>query len=308
MILILGTIADREAAYICAGLLSRGEDFLVVDSRHYPGKFELSWEISPGGMTGCLRYGSREIPLPDVRSVYVRQLIIDDADPREAQDAGRLRMQRELASWLVAFANTLPALVVSRPSAFTSNFSKPYQQQLIRRHGFKVPKTLVTTFPEDAARFYAECRGQVIYKSVSDQRSIVSRLSSADLERLDRVRHCPTQFQEYIPGVEIRVHNVGSELFATEILTDATDYRYHLKDGNVRTMRPAELPPEVAAACVRVCRELGIIVAGVDLRRTPDGEYYCLEVNPSPGFTFYQNQTGQRIGDAVVDLLCRGAE
>jgi glutathione synthase/RimK-type ligase-like ATP-grasp enzyme len=51
---------------------------------------------------------------------------------------------------------------------------------------------------------------------------------------------------------------------------------------------------------------LGIVIDGVDLRRDLDGHYYCFEVNPTPGFMFYQQYTGQRIGDALVDLLSGG--
>ena len=44
-------------------------------------------------------------------------------------------------------------------------------------------------------------------------------------------------------------------------------------------------------------------LTGVDLRRDLDGEWWCFEVNPSPGFTFYQTHTGQPIGHAVADML-----
>src|SRR5439155_3894956 len=133
--------------------------------------------------------------------------------------------------------DAMPALVVNRPSAASSNRSKPLQQQIIARHGFAVPRTLVTTVPEEARRFYEECRGRVVYKSVSSVRSIVQRLSPDDMERLEQVRCCPTQFQEYIPGIEVRVHVIGKRIFATEILTDAVDYRYAARDGAARELR-----------------------------------------------------------------------
>src|ERR1019366_7154596 len=128
-----------------------------------------------------------------------------------------------------------------------------------------------------------------------------------DLERLDRVRTCPTQFQEWIPGTDVRVHVMGERLFATEVTTDAVDYRYAGRDGHERTMRAVELPRVIARRCRDTAAALGMVSAGIDLRRTPDGEYYCFEANPTPGFTFYQQYTGQRIGDALVDLLLTGA-
>jgi len=44
-------------------------------------------------------------------------------------------------------------------------------------------------------------------------------------------------------------------------------------------------------------------VAGVDLRCTPDGRWYCFEVNPSPGFTYFQQKTDQAIDEAIARLL-----
>jgi glutathione synthase/RimK-type ligase-like ATP-grasp enzyme len=48
-------------------------------------------------------------------------------------------------------------------------------------------------------------------------------------------------------------------------------------------------------------------VAGIDLRRTPEGEWYCFEVNPSPAFTYYESRTGQPIGRAIAKLLAAGS-
>ena len=50
---------------------------------------------------------------------------------------------------------------------------------------------------------------------------------------------------------------------------------------------------------------LGLVLSGIDLRRTPAGDYYCFEVNPSPGFIFYERATGQPISEAVALLLRR---
>jgi glutathione synthase/RimK-type ligase-like ATP-grasp enzyme len=106
-----------------------------------------------------------------------------------------------------------------------SNSSKPYQAQCIRRHGFAVPETLVTTDPRAARDFWAR-HGEVIYKSVSGIRSRVSRLRPETADRLDDVQWCPTQFQAYVPGREHRIHVVGDEVFACEITAEADDYRY----------------------------------------------------------------------------------
>ena len=52
---------------------------------------------------------------------------------------------------------------------------------------------------------------------------------------------------------------------------------------------------------------MNLPLAGIDLRRTPQGEWYCFEVNPSPAFTYYEQITGQPISQAVALLLANAA-
>jgi hypothetical protein len=50
-------------------------------------------------------------------------------------------------------------------------------------------------------------------------------------------------------------------------------------------------------------------LAGIDLRRSRvDGEWYCFEVNPSPGFSYYEEATGLPIGAAIARLLMAGGQ
>jgi D-alanine-D-alanine ligase-like ATP-grasp enzyme len=48
---------------------------------------------------------------------------------------------------------------------------------------------------------------------------------------------------------------------------------------------------------------LHLSVAGIDLRKTPEGEWVCFEVNTSPAFTYYEEATGQPIAHAIAELL-----
>ncbi|HEY3265356.1 MAG TPA: alpha-L-glutamate ligase [Armatimonadota bacterium] len=287
VVLVLGPLSDPVTAYICMRLISRGADFMLVDLRQDRRQFEVNWSISGGCLEGWIRNGSRRVNVEDVRSAYVRQ-----AEPYDV---------------ILAMAESLPIDFVNPVSAFASNSSKPFQQAAIQRSGFSVPKTLVTNDPEEARRFWEECGGRVVRKSVSDQMSIVRGVREEDLERLPLLRNGPTQFQEFVAGVETRVHTVGHRVFATEITSGAMDYRYAERERTPRRMRAVSLPDEIAERCLRLSAELGLRLAGIDLRRDPDGRCYCWEANPMPGFTFFENTSGQRIGDAVADLLCGDA-
>jgi glutathione synthase/RimK-type ligase-like ATP-grasp enzyme len=185
-----------------------------------------------------------------------------------------------------------------------ANNSKPYQLEQIRDLGFLVPETLVTTDPSVAREFW-ERHGAVIYKSVSSARSIVSRLRPEHVERLGDVSHCPTQFQQYIHGKDHRVHVVGEEIFASEVLSEADDYRR--PGGCMVEVRASRLPWDIEERCRMLAAAAQLSVAGIDLRKTPEGDWYCFEINPSPAFTYYETSTGQPIGNAIARLLTAGA-
>jgi glutathione synthase/RimK-type ligase-like ATP-grasp enzyme len=122
--------------------------------------------------------------------------------------------------------------------------------------------------------------------------------------RLDRIRWLPTQFQAFIDGTNIRVHVVGSEVFATAVHSGATDYRYAQDQvGHSAELRPIELPADVSENCVRLTQALGLAFAGIDLKMTPDNRMFCFEVNPCPGFSYYEANTGQPIAQSVAQYL-----
>jgi glutathione synthase/RimK-type ligase-like ATP-grasp enzyme len=187
------------------------------------------------------------------------------------------------------------------------NNSKPYQLRLVAGYGFAVPDTLVTTDPS-AVRAFAARHGRLIYKSVSGTRSIVNTLAEAGCERLEEVANAPTQFQEYVPGPDVRVHVVGDEVFATEVRSDAHDYRYASLYGNGVELAPMAIPDDVAHRCRVMATGMSLAVAGIDLRRAPDDRWVCFEVNPSPAFVYYEEATGQPIGNAIAHLLARADE
>jgi glutathione synthase/RimK-type ligase-like ATP-grasp enzyme len=230
----------------------------------------------------------------DMREVLRESVGISDV--RAAREM--LNLDRQLYAWM----ETTGARVVNRPSAASSNDSKPHQLEKIREHGFAVPASLMTTSPE-AVREFVEHYGEVVYKSASCVRSTVTRANASELDSIDAVRHCPTLFQAYIPGVDWRVHVVGDEIHACEIRCPAVDYRLAPEQGVPVEIRTATLPGHVATRCRSLARSLDLALAGIDLRRDPHGVWHCFEVNTSPAFTYYERVTGQHLAAAITQLL-----
>jgi glutathione synthase/RimK-type ligase-like ATP-grasp enzyme len=301
MILLWGVPGDPPLDAVHRALVRLGAPTLVVDQRR-PEATTLTIEVSQH-LTGTLRVGPRIVELDKISGFYLRpQDRATLPTPRDGQAGDAASIGPALDDALLIVAELAAGTILNRPDAMAANGSKPYQYRQIRGVGFNVPDTLITTSP-DAARQFVERHGCVIYKSVSGVRSVVGELREAEIARLSEVCWCPTQLQERIAGIDVRVHVVGDALFACEVRSDAVDYRYaHLTGQSVQLSR-CQLPDECAARCVALARASDLPLAGIDLRRTEEGEWYCFEINPSPGFTYYQHATGAPIDAAIAKLL-----
>ena len=305
MILLWGLSGDGPLDAVSKSLDRCNASYVLLDQRSI---LDTNVEVSLIDLSGSVRIADATLDLNAVTAVYLRNYDwrrlseIAGAGP-ESEEWSHAHSTEEVLNCWVELSDRL---VVNPPSSMSSNGSKPYQAAIIRECGFAVPETLVTTDPQAVLDFW-DGHESLVYKSVSSVRSIVSKLTDEHLDRLEDVSWCPTQFQRYIPGRDYRVHIVGDEVFACEVITDADDYRYAGTQGNELEIRACELPHHVIERCRSTADALNLVFAGVDLRRTPEDEWYCFEVNPSPGFTYYQSFTDQPIADAVAGLLCRAA-
>jgi hypothetical protein len=304
MIVLWGAPGEAPLDAVGQALARLGADFTLLDQRG-ASDMTVALDIAADGTaSGTVVSPERTLDLDRVGALYLRPFETHVACGASSLEDPAYARAAAADAALVAWADLSRAAIVNRPAEMAANNSKPYQLALIARSGFRVPDTLVTTDPAAAQRFLLR-HDAVIYKSVSGVRSIVSRLNAADAPSLGSVANCPTQFQAYVPGVDIRVHVIGDAVIVTEIHSDADDYRYASRFGRDMSMTPGELPEAVARACREMVRGMGLLVAGVDLRRTPGGEYFCFEVNPSPGFTFFEAGAGQPIAATIADLLLR---
>jgi glutathione synthase/RimK-type ligase-like ATP-grasp enzyme len=297
LVLVLGIPTEPPVAAVVRELRRLAAPHFVIDQRRLVGGSVASW-WSDGVAGGELIAGDTTIALHEVAAVYTRltswhELPEVGNDPDRLADA--FAIHRALEAWL----ETTTARVINRTSANDSNNSKPYQTLLIRQH-FDVPATLVTNDPVRVHEFWQQHK-RVIYKAISGERSVITELKPDDTDHLSLLNSAPVQFQELVDGVDIRVHVVGSKVFATQVNSDAVDYRY---DASGRgEMVAVTLPDAIADECVLLTRRLGLELSGIDLRFADDGRVICFEVNPSPAFSAYESVTGEPVAATLARYL-----
>jgi glutathione synthase/RimK-type ligase-like ATP-grasp enzyme len=301
MIVLWGLPNDGPISRVHDILLQKNIPTLFIDQQdELDYTFEMTFDSDKVSGVICSPYSS--VKIEDVHAIYLRPYDLRQLGMFERCDSTDEAWMRAayFEDTMLLWSEITNVLVINKPSFGGSNASKPYQLELIRQCGLKVPATILTTIPQEVKDFRLKY-GRVIYKSISCQRSIVAELDNSDDERLKDVTWCPTQFQEYINGIDYRVHILEERIFVSKILSSATDYRY----GGDAQIELVTLPSNIEEKCFHLTRSLGLHFAGIDLRQSYDGEWYCFEVNPSPGYTYYEDVNDRSISHALVEYLAR---
>jgi hypothetical protein len=309
-VLLWGVPSEPPMAMVARQLAALGGDILIVPPGGHDQHAHISFGTNGPVLSGAILADGRSVELDRITGAYLRpvepELVPELAGQPETAPgmAHARRVQEILTGFIEAAPGVNGCRVANRLSAMASNGSKPYQAQVIVRHGFSSPDTLISTDPQEVLDFAAR-HGQVVYKSCSGVRSIVTAFDPvADRERLQRLRWCPVQFQERVVGPDVRVHVVGGETFAAIVDSTAVDYRYaRTQVGEDARLRAYQLDDDIAARCVALAAALDLPFAGVDLKLAADQRVICFEVNPSPGFSWYESATGLPISRAVARWL-----
>ncbi len=313
-IALFGSRADPHGEALAAQLRRRGAEVASVE----PEALERAVPVRDDGVEMVLG-GTR---IDDVQGAIVRAVPLPSAPAVEREGrwvlhddwfAGYMHSRERAAlyaCWLRGLEHAgVP--VVNPALASAAVAFKPFQLRVLRRLGARVPRTLVTNDPEEVRRF-AEVEREVVYKPVEG--GALARLLDAEaMERLELLRRAPAIFQERIRGADVRAVLVGGRVVSSvEIagMEEGGPIDFRADPSYVRgdaEYRPAPLPPEVERCCAEAARACGLIVAGVDLKRS-GGEWTFLELNSAPRYLDVERKVGDEITAAIVgDLLERAA-
>jgi len=100
---------------------------------------------------------------------------------------------------------------------------------------------------------------------------------------------------------------VGGTLYPAAIRSVAgnglVDFRMTVGDAQLSS---EVLPKAISDGLLALLERLGLVYGAIDMRRTPDGEYYFFEVNTAGEFLFIEDRTGQPIAEAIANWLSQG--
>lgn len=310
MIVVVSYADEDHTVEVVERLRRDGCEVHVLDLADVPGRSGLTMVWEDGGRPMLrLEAESGPIDLDEVRVIWWRRLRPFELDASVAPQ-GRSFALSESAQATHGLLDSLDCTWVNPRCADEAAHRKPFQWTVARSVGLRVPRTLVTTNPQEARRFVEGIGvGRTVFKafiaSLGAWRE--TRLVEAgDMERLDLVRFAPVIFQEYVEGVDLRITVIGEDVFAAAIDARATSYPVDMRMvvGEAE-VTPVQLPREVSDGLLALHRSLGLRYGAVDMRRTDDGGYLFLEVNPAGQWLFVERLTGLPISQALADELRR---
>jgi len=311
MILIFSSLQDPHAVAVMQRLDTRGVPYYLCDTERFPRELALSFECTAGSpdlfLTDSL--SGETIHLQTVNVAWWRRprpLTIHE----EIQDPVAVQFAYNECSMAIAgLWQSIDALWVNNPVFDEAASKKVFQLKIAGEVGLKVPRTCITNDPATLERFTASMHGKpVIYKSflATEKAWRETRLLSAEaMSGLDSLKFAPVIFQEFIPAVaDLRITVFGAHVFCIAVDNSSLHYAYDYRV-SLESVAASEfqLPDRVKNLILRFMQRLRLVYGAIDMRLTPDGEFYFLEVNTAGEWQFLEEKTNLRITDRFSDFL-----
>jgi glutathione synthase/RimK-type ligase-like ATP-grasp enzyme len=309
MILILSTPRDEHAQTVMAEILKLGAKAQLLDLSEFPQRLGLCMHYENDKRQfsfGCVNSG---LDLRNCGSVWWRRPQQPEISPNIIRDSHRYFALNESSEALQGLWHSIDVFWVNDPNRDQVAQRKAYQLCVAQDVGLEIPATLITTCP-DAVRDFVSLRGfnRVIYKAFSATETEwreTRLLKENEMDMLENVQYAPVIFQEYIEAdADLRVTIVGDEIFAASIYSQETSYKvdFRIDMGNAR-IEATNLPTDIEDRIRTFMQQLGLVYGAIDMRRTPDGRYVFLEINPAGQWLFIEQHTEQHIASALAQIL-----
>jgi hypothetical protein len=214
---------------------------------------------------------------------------------------------RDRLSWFYAFLDSLSqrCAVYHPPSVEMKTHSRLNQLNCAREYGFRVPQTFITN---QSGGFDLLLRDHPFDHLVAKRFNSTGRVAQFPAlefgggSSLDG--SVPYILQEHIPGRDIRITLIGTQLVGLET-TKGLGQTIDSRANTGRIMREVKIPNEVGSAAMKICQSLSLRLAALDFIVDANGDWYFLEINLMPQFLFIERATGLPVTEMIACMFLR---
>ena len=293
-IYLIGLDSDRTFCHFAKVAASSDLDLKVINLRSVISTG--NWQIElPVNDQSWLDDGTNIYTLDPQASYYCRLINLASVQ----SDLTLAHRWQGLIFALTSYLEQIPGVVINRPNCRSDNNSKPLHELALQYYGLKVAPSITSSDPVKLTEFARQYQ-KAIVKPISGIRADSRIVSIEELENF-HTSQGPIHLQQFISGDDVRVHVVGDRYQSELIQCPTVDYRL---DFDLAQHFPHhQIPPDLAQRLIQATKAFGLSFAGWDFKRTSDGEYWCLEANPMPGYDGYDRRCDRQISQLLVELL-----
>lgn len=314
-ILIIGYAQQTQTAHQIKTLKTLGAEVLVLDPYGQDGCYaSLTWQgqhiiwqdqdISPSKINAVLVCAQA----PDVptelafRTTELKHLNWDTW----FQHYGLQRDRSDTLLSLLLMYEQVGVPMFNPPSKTLLSRRKPYQIQQLQAAGCQLPASLITNNP-NAAKQFIQQHGECIIKPAAGGSLTLSANQLLEQGSLTNLTAAPAILQQRIHGEDLRIMVVNDAVVscaAVGVPVGTIDFRgeQNYQQGKVN-YKEVNLPQRIELQCRRAAALLGLRYTGIDIKYTPDEEYYMLECNSSPIYLDVEYKLKHPITEALCSTL-----
>jgi hypothetical protein len=291
MIVAIGIDVDPTFVHFVSQAVAANVALQVVNLR---AAVEGDWIFElPPDTPAILRHGNEMIHLRPEDRFFCRLIDLSS----QCTDPDSSQRWRGFLGGLRTWLDVAPGLVVNRERGGAHNGSKPLHESVLRDMGFRVPESITSSNLAHLRQFIEE--GPTISKTVCGTRADTAMVELRDLEGFQN-ESGPVHLQRFVPGADARIHVIDDCMVAQRVSSGSVDYR---RAGAIGDMEIFEPPPALFDLLIEGTRNIGLVFAGWDFKVDGAGEFWCLEVNPMPGYSPYDSQCDGMISRKLIAHL-----
>lgn len=313
-ILILTKKMDIESDLLGIQLLKNGIDYAKITEEDIPLNF--SYEFLIGEKNKFLvKIDNKKIDLKDIKIVLFRYF-----DLKFLNYYSGLLQTYFVQQWYQTFISLqklLNCLWINDPQNTFNAENRLNQLIVAQRIGFNIPETSITNAPVAGKSFFNRYRNSTIIKVLHHHeinlghlsyRFLTNKIERSHLSKLDELVYAPVIFQKKVEiNSEIRVTLIDNKTFSCLISSNMNkDKKYSdihkIKEKQLK-FTEINLEKRIEKLCLKLNKELGLLVSSIDFILDKKGEIYFLEVNPIGDWNWLEKHTELPITKSIFNLL-----
>jgi hypothetical protein len=317
-VLILTKRMDIESDLIGIQLLKNGVEYIKINEEDVPLDFGAEFRI--GRKNGVLlKLRNKEIITENIKVVLFRYF--DLKFLKYLTGIHQLYIEQQWYQLFNCLQTSLRCLWINDPKSTFTAENRLYQLLVAQKTGFRIPDTSITNISSAGTRFCNEHPKKTIAKVLHHHEIIhnefshrfpTSTITANSLSKTNGIKYAPVILQERIAGrEEIRITVVKSKVFPIRITAIKSKNKYsdlHKIEERFLNFEHFNIEKNIEKLCIKLNKEMGLLLSSIDLMVDNKGQIYFLEINPIGDWNWLEKHVDLPITDSVSQLILNSSQ